>query len=206
MICIESQSNTTDSTLSNGLLSQHNDNPADLYTLMEIAQRLDVTYERLRGFAEAPGVKEAVGAVKARGAKGHRYPATAFDLFALLIRAQDEGLLQPVTAGAWLARTRRDEPGEAIGLLSQPNDRTLLPVAQLPEAQVVPILVAAIKQAAREIIEEQRVLPPPDDCLLTSDQAATILACSPKRINKYVKSVRRGRWRRSDVLNFIRSL
>ena len=206
-----SHSDTTGQVLStlpgNGLLAPLPDDPTSLLTVKEIAERLRVTYDRLRGFADAPGVKTAVGAITVKGVKGVRYPLSALDLFANLIQAQDEGLIEPATAGAWLAKTRRDDPGAAIGVVApSPNDSTLLPVAALNQAQIVALVVGAIKQAAQEIVAERGLIPTPDDCLLTTQQVADILQCSPRRVHLRVAPVLRGRYKKSHVMAYIAAL
>ncbi len=86
----------------------------NLLTLKQIAEQVGVTYGRLRGFADAPGVKEAVGAVEPPGVKGVRYEPFALDLFRALIAAQDAGETEPKQAAAWLLR-RQSGAAEAEG-------------------------------------------------------------------------------------------
>ena len=132
------QSDTSGNPLSNGQLAQYNDDPAALLTMKEIAERLGISYERLRGFTDEASVREAVGAVNVKGVKGYRYPLEALDLFALVIRAQDEKLITPRTAGAWLKITQREESSAAIVVSSPlPNERNGIEPL-LPTLPVIP--------------------------------------------------------------------
>jgi hypothetical protein len=49
-------------------------------------------------------------------------------------------------------------------------------------------------------------LEPPQDRLLTSDGAAVLLSCKPRSVGRYVRPVRPGRWRESDILRYIQGL
>ena len=192
----------------NGLIATlPNDNQQlALLTLTEISKNLGVSYDRLLGFANAPGVKDAIGAQSVRGVKGVRYPYDAQEWFANLIRAQDEGLVEPKNAGAWLSKTRRDVPNGVIAHSTNDPHSANRPMAELPIDDFQTRAKQAIKEALVEVIQESRMLPEPDDELLTSDQAAGILKCSPNSVRRYVPPVRRGRYRRSDVLRYIRQL
>lgn len=55
-----------------------------LLALATIAERLTVSVDRLRGYADQAGVKEALGAVMNQG-KGARYPFEAVDAFRALV-------------------------------------------------------------------------------------------------------------------------
>ncbi len=48
--------------------------------------------------------------------------------------------------------------------------------------------------------------PPPQDRLLTADDAAGLLACHRRAVGRYVKPVLPGKWRLSDVLEYIAGL
>ena len=80
--------------------------PNDLLNLKEIAKNLGVSYDRLLGFANAPGVKELIGAVSPPGVKGVRYSSESEQLFSMLLQEQDAGLVQPASAAEFLSRTR----------------------------------------------------------------------------------------------------
>lgn len=48
--------------------------------------------------------------------------------------------------------------------------------------------------------------PPPPDRLLTAEEAAGLLACSPRSVSRYVPPVLPRKWRESDCLRFIQGL
>jgi hypothetical protein len=108
-------------------------------TLKEMAEALGVGYARLRGFADAPGVKEAVGAVKVPGTKGDRYLPAAQEAFAYLIAAQDENLVTPKTAAAWLKNiTAQSGTNGASGTASSNGHHRPSPPAELSPAPAGP--------------------------------------------------------------------
>jgi hypothetical protein len=83
-----------------------------------------------------------------------------------------------------------------------PTSRQAL-AARFSETPELAALAGSVQQLVCALTEK---LPPPDDSLLTADQAAQLLACSPATVRKRVKPVLRGRWRRSDVLRYIQDL
>jgi len=177
-------------------------------TLQQIAERLEVKYGRLRGFAEAEGVRGHVGAIDAKGVKGVRYPAEAVALFRNLIEAQDAGLVTPKTASAWLSRLRA-ETGDAAMLPSdtsamsphtRPTGSAIVPMSQSDNGPLLSLLDRLVRA------QESQPAPPAEDRLLDADAAAELLACSPRSVGRYVRPVRRGVWRRSDIMHYIAAL
>jgi site-specific recombinase XerC len=57
-----------------------------------------------------------------------------------------------------------------------------------------------------ELPKKDEVQRPPNDALLDAQGAARLLCCSPRSVRRLVPPVRRGRWRRSDILRFIQQL
>lgn len=187
--------------------SNETDSGDGFLTLQQIAERLEVKYGRLRGFAEAEGVRGHVGAQDVPGVKGVRYPAEAVALFRNLIEAQDAGLVTPKTAAAWLSRLRA-EPGDAP--LLQSDTAALIPLARPTGTAIVPTSQSdngTLTALLDRLVRAQESQPaPPEDRLLMAEEAAELLACSPRSVGRFVKPVRRGVWRRSDILRYIASL
>ena len=177
-------------------------NADDLLTLKELSERLGVTYGRLRGFAEVPGVAAYVGAVAVPGVKGVRYLPEAEAQFRRLIAAQDQGLVTPRTAKAHLERLL-DSPLPAIAERQQPSNAGAggaIALLQQPSAHDI----AAILD--RLVAAQERAAPPPDDRLVGRDEAAGMLACSARSVGRYVRPVRAGVWRLSDLRGYIAGL
>ncbi len=170
--------------------------PADLLTLKEISERLGVAYGRLRGFAETPGVAEYVGAVKVAGVKGVRYPAEAEGQFARLVQAQDAGIVTPKTARAFLASASV----APLQQLSNDGDgRVIVPLQQSREGTAV-----AAMERLSDMLSSR--LPAPADRLVGREEAAQLLACKPGSVGRYIRPVRRGAWRHSDIQRYIAAL
>lgn len=177
--------------------SRNDEQPSgDLLTLKEISERLGVAYGRLRGFAETPGVAEYVGAVNVPGVKGVRYPAEAEGQFARLVQAQDAGLVTPKTARAFLASS------SVVPLQQLSNDGdggSIVPLRQSGNGDAV----AAMERLSDMLAAR---LPMPADRLVDRMEAAQLLACKPGAVGRYVRPVRRGAWRHSDVQSYIAGL
>ncbi len=86
-------------------------NVGPLFALAHIAERLNVGVDRLRGYADQPGVQEFLGAVQGRG-KGARYPHDALAAFGALVAAQ----VPPKGALAFLRERSTNTNGETGGL------------------------------------------------------------------------------------------
>ena len=181
----------------NGVISQLAQLPNDLLNLKEIAVRLGVTYDRLLGFANAPGVKELIGAVSVPGVKGVRYTSESEQLFSMLLAEQDQGLVQPASAAEFLSRTRAlRENGQ---LAQSPNASQMGVNGQLgnfPIEALAEVLARAV----------QRIAPPPEDRLITAQEAADLLCCKPRSVKRFVLPVRPGVYKRSEILRYIQSL
>ena len=100
----ESGPNYRDEAAMAALLQKRSE--GEMLSLAEITRELGVSYGRLRVLAEAAGVAKFMGVPEnVKGGRGAaRYPADALYTFASLLRAQDEKLVTPQTAGAWLAK------------------------------------------------------------------------------------------------------
>ena len=173
----------------------------DLLTLKDLSERLGVTYGRLRGFAEVPGVAAYVGAVAVPGVKGVRYLPEAEAQFRRLIAAQNQGLVTPRTAKAHLERLL-DAPGAIAerGQLSNAEGAEAVAVLQQSSARDLAAILDRLVSA------QERAGAAPDDRLVGREEAAGMLACSPRSVGRYVRPVRAGVWRRSDLRGYIAGL
>lgn len=174
-------------------------------------QYAKVTYAKLRRFAETEGIGEYLGAVRVDGAKGVRYPATAVAQFEALLRAAEEGAVTPGTAKVWLRNMRQEPTGDAIAPLSQSvngsGSSAIVPLSQSSNGEPQLALARAAGQAmADALIAARVVLPASDDRLVTKEEAAQALACPPGSVSRYVRPVRRGVYRWSDVQAYIAGL
>jgi hypothetical protein len=162
--------------------------PETLLTLREVAERLNVPYERLRVYADAEGVKEFVGAQDMPRSKGKGYPESSVAIFAQIMEDAAAKRITPKTIVHHL-------PTLAIVRSSQSHSQAIVPL-ELSDARQ---LIGALFQLVSN-------LPPADDELLTVHQVAALLKCAPSTVRKRVKPVLRGRWRRSDILRWIAAL
>lgn len=130
-----------------------------------------------------------------------RYPDTALEGFLQLAELHAGGL-----RGRPLLNRLLDGPqtANAQTQLQIENDggANALAIAPLHKPDGVAQLGRAIVQA----LQEAGVVTPPEDKLLTGEEAAALLACSPASLRKRVRPVLRGRWRRSDLLRYIAEL
>lgn len=183
--------------------------PPKLLSLKDIVNELQtqlgqrVTYDRLLGFANAPGVKEALGAQNVPGGKGARYPESAVGLFGNLLRSQDQGLVQPATAGAWLANTTQEAGTAASTSLVRVSGGNVPATVQLSPESIKALAEAINAEAAKYDLD--------NISLLTCKEVAAIL----KRGETYVRSLAHrtpglkpwmpGRYRKIDVITFLNS-
>lgn len=151
-----------------------------LLSLAEIARRLDVSYERLRGFADEAAAD--LGAVKGQG-KGWKYPFSSLALFEALITAQDHGEVTPKTAAAWLKR-RDERNGE--------EERAIVPIPQeVPESPRLNLddLADAIGRGIQEGIRP--LLPPLDQASALSGELVEQLKRRAETAEMLVEELRR---------------
>jgi hypothetical protein len=192
------------------VVSSQSNNGLTLKQIVELLkddQGLSVEYGRLRGFADLDEVRRYVGAYDAPGVKGVRYPRAAVAKFASIIKAQDQGLITPKTVKVWMERL--SETPVAAALLRAENG-ALIPQGGAAEATIVEL--QRWHNGLSELLErlvatqEERPAPPVEDRLIDAEEAASLLACSPRSVTRYVPAVRRGVFRRSDVLRYIAGL
>ncbi len=112
-----------------------------LFSLAEIARKLNISYERLRGFADAAG--EELGGVRGQG-KGLKYPYASIERFRALLAAHERGEVTPATAAAWLKRFNEAH---------RSGNRAIVPIAHEPVEPVrlnLDDLAMAIGQGIQE--------------------------------------------------------
>ena len=187
-------------------------------------------YSKLVRFANQGGIAELVGAVNVTGAKGVRYEPWAAGVFQRLLTASDAGAVTPSTAVAWLKANEARSNNEARS--SEPPITEIAKSGNLPvmaegtNRSLALILgpVVSIMQEVRDLLHDFRsgkaqtntaqlaapATPVPDrllqDRLLTAEEAAALLACSPRSVSRHVAPVLPRKWRESDVLRYISSL
>jgi hypothetical protein len=136
---------------------------SDLKTLKDVAELLGVSYGRLRGFADASGVREMIGAVSVQGVKGVKYPPDAVERFRALLAAQDLGEVEPKTAERWLRRRYVEQAGAARnGHISadaaDAQDEVTTAVATLPNLFPPALLAPLDNGTASELTAAMREL------------------------------------------------
>ena len=157
------------------------------------------------------------------GASGNSrptYPKAALPALAALYQAHQEHRCTPKTAPLLISAFLGTGPAMVLpdktlsenrkfDLIGQrevvlpdnwfPIDNRFSPNGQgAPSAEIVRVM--------QEFIETVKdLVPVPEDCLLTRSQAAVLLACTPSSVSRFVKPLRRGAYRRSDCLRYIRA-
>jgi hypothetical protein len=168
-----------------------------IYSLTDLQRRLDVPYDRLRGFIRYAEVRHWLGARSLPNVQGDRFPIEAELKLRQLLEAQDAGLITPKTAAAWIDRTFSLDTG---GELGQDTNGTSID-------RVSPQPIANLLEEIRDEIRRLGSWPnSPTDRLIDATEAAGLLCCSPRAVGRRVRPVSRGRWRYSDVQAYIRGL
>lgn len=147
------------------------------------------------------------------------YPAKNLPLFRRLAELHEAEMVTPKTLSSlWSVLSQAPGPqieprtaGTEPVTGPQFDPRSLVPSAQVPttpESQQA--FIAAMQQAFLAALEADRAAhsTPPQDELLTAQEAAGRLKCSPRSIRRVtgVLPVRRGLYRESDILHYIRAL
>jgi hypothetical protein len=159
---------------------------------LQFADRLGVDAEKLRRYME--GNEVFFGGRKA--GKGHVYPISS----EAMIRSA-----LAMTPASFRAQVReisqRGGTTSGAGLPAPVAQSANVPAS----ANGGPELVAALRGFAEVLraLSERSALPPTPDRLLTAEQAAELLLCAPRSVGRYVKPLRPGVWRQSDVQKYI---
>lgn len=198
-----------------------------LLSLKDIEIRLDANYSRLQRFANADGIGEYLGAVDVPGAKGPRYEPRAVEVFRRLLAASDAKELTPGTAVAWLklneeTKSKESKPTANETAITERNGITEKPLsghsADLTTRGLAAIFspMVSVLQEVRDLLHDFRSgkaqiaapTAPPQDRLLTAEEAAGLLACKPRSVGHRVPPVSENprRYRESDVLRYIQQL
>lgn len=143
---------------------------SDYLDLIELKERLGVSYGVLRRFHEAEGVADFLGAVDVPGVKGRRYPLDSEPLWRALVEAYQQKLVTPTTAAAWL---RRQQSAEGNAAMSLSSGGIIAPLSQRDSAR-------AIVEALRSIEGLLRSSIAPDDALIPIKSAHTEYGLSYK--------------------------
>jgi hypothetical protein len=186
-------SDTSDSLLSSNDLS--------LLTLSELRESLklrgiDMGLSTLSEFIKTGDIAEQLRV----GGKGNRlefHPQTVDVLAAFLPQYRKAKGRLPQAAAILRAFLKQDESS------------ALIPVSDFLESPKGATLTQYGDEGLRllsEIVETLKKAVPPDDALLTADQAAAILSCSARSVRRRVLPVLRGRYRKSDVMRYIATL
>ena len=172
-------------------------------TMQEIAERLAVGYGEVRGYCDVEEVRDWLGAVKAVGAKGFRYPESAVELLRYLLERDERGerRADPSNAARFI-ETFSSEPGNV--LLPQSSRSTAL-TAPVKEPDVAALLAASVEllQQHHAVLHALTGGRPLEDEFLTAQEACAMLRCGTTTLRRRVRPVAKGRWRRSDILRYI---
>lgn len=171
----------------------------------EIARITHIHPSALKRYLAVPANREFFGVAD----DPPTYPVQNIPMFRRLKDLHDAGKVTPKSLPALAsvlfgpdAPQFAPTPGPALG--TQIGLRSLVPSAQVPSAITPDQLEALMTRAyVAALVQTGNVTPP---ALLTPQQAAKRLSCSPGSVSRYVRPVRRGKYRASDVDAYINSL
>lgn len=169
---------------------------------------LTTTYTKMRGLLASDDVRGALGAVKGAG-KGVRYPSSSLPVFARMVEAHNAGTETPATILSFLTQIVEPIAGKPISSnLPAGQNAALSSWDNAVITEATSDIVTALNTLAAEMAEANRLkrIEAPDDELLTAEEAGAILRCKPRTVRSWVAPVKRGRWRRSDVMKYIAGL
>jgi len=176
---------------------------------LQMAERLGVSPQRLRGYMER---NEAYfGGVKS--GKGHVYPVESEALFR---EALD---MTPASFAARVKRAKQEaQEGSGADLPAVAGGRNGVNASMNGNAALTRSDTLLLGEALQEVVEALReardqlaqtadraLPPPPQDALLTQEEAAARLLCRPRSVSRYVKAFRPGVWRESDILRYVQT-
>ena len=193
----------------------------DLHGALE-ARGVAVSYKTLSEFTGTGDVGELLGA--GGGANRRTFPPAAVDVMTAFWARYKEARGRLPQAPEMLRAFLRSSPelvnqaGEGGGSGALVRAAGSLPTATIPatlreftgsgEPGTAAELLNALRDlsaAVRAQTERQEAQPPPPDRALTRDQAAELLACSPRAVGRYVDPIpgRRGVYRESDCRRYL---
>lgn len=153
----------------------------------------------------------------ASGPQRPTFPDASVAVFGALLEAHARGDLRPTKAAYWLTT---NFPAVGVGEASG-SDPTLAgrrapqgdsaltgkPEIREPENGLGPIssqLLLRMTRSMEDFVEAVKdVAPVREDVAIDRHQAAVLLCCSPSSVGRFVRPIRRGVYRRSDVMRYI---
>ena len=178
-----------------------------MLTLADIVRKADINRSALNRYLAEADVRRILG-----GEHTHpEYPETSLPMFCRLAELHRTGEAKPKTLAAQLRTEARDlseiripdtDRNSDTPLVRNPNTEQNLMV--MPQ-QAVAFLDQIADAVAHRISAE--LSPPPEDRLITSIEAADLIACKPRAVGRYVRHIegRKGIYKRSDVLRYIQA-
>ena len=148
-------------------------------------------------YLQIDGVRELL---KAEGDKNPTFPAHTVPTFAALRAAHEAKQVSPSTAAVWLRQWQDDRGMDSAYTVPAPISPSCQQAIAKPAQEMVPAVAQAIQDALTSLTSA------PEDELITRDQVASILKCSPRSVRRYVRPVRRRLWSRQDVMAYILNL
>ena len=131
------------------------------------------------------------------------FPSAAVEVFAALLEASERGEVTPKMGAVWLARNfPAMGTGDSIKIGNSGNRETEnsgIAPRSAPQTDLAE-LTATMKEF---ILTVKDIAPVREDCALTRSQAAALLACAPSSVIRFVRPIRRGAYRRSDVMRYL---
>jgi hypothetical protein len=127
------------------------------------------------------------------------------------MESNDPSLVHPVSGHAGYpetGQTAHPVSGHAAEPHQAPGESLMVLPRQAGE--LVQKLVEGVALQTAEVLAA-KLLPPPEDRLIHADEASTLLACTPRSVGRLlsragVKPIRRGVWKRSQILRYIQQL
>ena len=148
------------------------------------------TRSTLSRYLDEPETRALLGA---SGPVRPTFPAGAVPVIRALLAAAECGDVTPKRATMWIAKHFPADGNGAIHVVS--GNREI----ESPRIEAAEEFMLAV----RTLVER---VPVRDDRLLTSAEAGVLLACRPRAVSRYVRPVRRGVFRWSDVMRHIEGL
>ena len=153
------------------------------------------TRSTLSRYLDDPETRALLGA---SGPVRPTFPAAAVPVIRALLAAAECGDVTPKMATVWLAKHFPAESNGAIYVL--PRNREV----ESPGTDAFAVNPGEEFLLAVQTLVER--VPVREDRLLTSTEAACLLACRPRSVSRYVRPVRKGVFRWSDVMKYIEGL
>ena len=145
---------------------------------------------------------ETAALLGASGPVRPTFPMASVPVFEAILAAGERGDVSPKTAAFWLtknfpvATVGNSAMTENSGIRNSENGLSVIGGQEVMAlAQTMQEFIAAVKDLA----------PVREDSTLNRHQAAVLLTCAPSSVSRFVRPLRRGVYRRSDVMRYIAS-